>query len=220
MSKTNGESMLEKLKNLLKNEDNQSVASMPEKEKDKLDSESEKCDREQQLNILGENAINKVFSEEVQASKQADHEWKTKKPYTNDWERDALGYGAVEDRERELALRYPILIKHVYDENERFKTREEAIAVLSKRFRWMLPPLQLSEYQPADDEGIDPLNTFRRREVYSLVHKLYDYPTLTEYSITEEEAENNRRYVNNIRRRKREGDVQWEKYEYQSMEKR
>ena len=44
-----------------------------------------------------------------QQEKEAKARMLKRKPYTNEWEREVLGYKEIEDKERELEIEYPIL---------------------------------------------------------------------------------------------------------------
>ena len=134
-----------------------------------------------------------------------------RKPYTNEWEREILGYKEIEDKERELEIEYPILIKFTYSDPVRFKNKEEAIAALQEKYRI---PRIYDIYVPIADELERPLFSFERREAYTFIKKLQLNKNYRQYRLTEESREMFRQDILKYNANHGIGvDVQWKKYE-------
>lgn len=134
-----------------------------------------------------------------------------KKPYTNEWEREVLGYKEIEERERDIEIEYPILIKFTYSDPVRYKNKEEAIKKLQEKYRI---PRIYDIYVPIMDEIQTPLFSFERREAYTFIKKLQLNKNYKQYRLTEESREMFRQDILKYNTNHGIGvDVEWKKYE-------
>lgn len=134
-----------------------------------------------------------------------------KKPYTNEWEREVLGYKEIEERERDIEIEYPILIKFTYSDPVRYKNKEEAIKKLQEKYRI---PRIYDIYVPIMDEIQTPLFSFERREAYTFIKKLQLNKNYKQYRLTEESREMFRQDILKYNANHGIGvDVEWKKYE-------
>lgn len=141
-----------------------------------------------------------------------------KKPYTNEWEREVLGYKEIEERERDIEIEYPILIKFTYSDPVRYKNKEEAIKKLQEKYRI---PRIYDIYVPIMDEIQTPLFSFERREAYTFIKKLQLNKNYKQYRLTEESREMFRQDILKYNANHGIGvDVEWKKYEFLLREDR
>lgn len=178
------------------------------------------------INDYNKTSMKKILEKDKKkAAMQKKNKTKSKEPsYTNQFEKDVLGFTEEEERERYLDSQYPIKLIFTYKEPMYFKTRKEARDYLMKINGFNEEYIKTyDKYLVAYDMDTfrSPIRVFTRRESYIFIKAIDEDKTLTHFKISEKTAESIRHCVDLVVNEvwKREGEIQWEKYESQSMEK-